>query len=143
MRFECVYTGVDGLDVAFRGALPANILNALERARTEAEGAHEGKELRFQGVPFRVLPHGLRGGYRYALDSGTTGAKLFVKASDDPEQWNLFARMSSAGLLTLGYEGARTYLEDCLRVLRAEVLEHAVNLEDAKRGEGQRGPSGR
>ena len=130
MEFECVYHGVDGLDVAYQGALPRNALTSLQWAYAKANNQRRPELVEFAGAPFLLLPSGRRGGYRYTLDGGPTGALFWFKDNDDAEQWNIFASMTSGGLLSLGYEGARTYLEDCLRAMEATVTTDAPNRID-------------
>lgn len=55
---------------------------------------------------------------------------FWTKSNDDPEQWKIFASMSSGGLLSRGYDGAKDYLDRCFSALRARIEAAAPNRID-------------
>jgi hypothetical protein len=81
-------------------------------------------------VDVLVKPHGQRGGYRYVLTNGPTGAIFSVKANADPSEWNLFVSVRALRLLTLGYEQTKHWLFETLSAMGCTLTGHSVNRLD-------------
>ena len=119
-------------NLAIKGALAEPVLEQLEAAREIAETTQR-KQMATIGPArqrFLVQPHGQRGGYRYVLTNGPTGAIFAVKANPDPEEWNLFISVRAACLLTKGYEGTKQLLSDTIIGMGGMIRDHSVNRLD-------------
>ncbi|MCR9219113.1 MAG: hypothetical protein NXI21_02690 [Alphaproteobacteria bacterium] len=129
---ELLYAGFDTLDVAFQGALPEEIMHQLDEARDRAEAQQEKVLVQIgpNEVQAHIQGHGMRGGYRYLLDTGPLGAKWMIKRNTDAAQWNLFASPRATTLLAYGYkETFRRLLEEIER-MGGRVMGHSINRAD-------------
>jgi len=132
MTYRVIHQGFDTLDLAIKGALAEPALEQLEAAREIAETTQRKQMVTIgpAGQRFLVQPHGQRGGYRYVLTNGPTGAIFAVKANPDPEEWNLFVSARAACLLTKGYEGTKQWLSDTIIGMGGMIRDHSVNRLD-------------
>lgn len=108
------------------------VLERLEAAREIAETTQREQAATIDPADQRFLiqPHGQRGGFRYVLTNGPTGAIFSVKANPDPGEWNLFISVPAACLLTKGYEGAKQWLFDTIAGMGGSITDHSVNRLD-------------
>lgn len=132
MTYKLLFAGIDTLDVAFAGALPHSALEALEKARQEAQESQEPvlASIGTNNVDMHVSGHGMRGGYAFIIDTGPLGAKWMFKNNADPRQWNIFASPNATMLLAYGYEGTRDKLWKFLDVIGAKISDHSINRAD-------------
>ena len=132
MTYRVVHQGFDTLDLAIKGALAEPVLEQLEAAREIAETTQREQIVTIgqAGQRFLVQPHGQRGGYRYVLTNGPTGAIFSIKANPDPDEWNLFISVRAACLLTKRYEGAKQWLFDTIIGMGGVIRDHSVNRLD-------------
>ncbi len=132
MTYKLLYAGIDTLDVAFAGALPHAALEALEKARQEAQESQDPvlASIGANNVAMHVSGHGMRGGYAFIVDTGPLGAKWMFKNNADPRQWNIFVSPSATMLLAYGYEGTRDKLWAFLDDLGAKTTDHSINRAD-------------
>ncbi len=129
-NFECLYVGVDGLDVSFRGALAKAALETLEVARNEAQQSSEPVLCRIGSLDAHVAETGARGGYRYRFDTGEDGEVWFVKHDERPDEWNLRVSVKSLALMIFGYAGARNRLFERIESMGAAVEAESVGRFD-------------
>lgn len=107
-----IYQNFDKLDVAFQGAFPQHILEALERAKFEAQEKNE-RALTHLGknkIKVHVAQTGSSQGFTYIFDTGPDGEKWAVVKSQDTSRWNISVSISSMGLALHGYEGMKKRL---------------------------------
>jgi len=132
MDAKMLYVGMDGLDVAFQGALGQRELNALEDAkeRARAQSGPVVLELGPGRVKVQVMPVGRKEGFAFTLDTGPDGELIWVKRSIDLQQWNLFVSVRSAALATLGYERVKNRLLARLNGMGARILSESINRVD-------------
>jgi hypothetical protein len=116
---KLIYQNFDGLDVAFQGAFPEELLEILREAKDKAK-QHDGMEILVHigqsNMPVLVAGSGARGGYAYRFDTGPDGAIWFVAHSTKTDRWNIRVSLTSLNLALNGYEGARDNL-------RAQLLD--------------------
>ncbi|GGE43625.1 hypothetical protein [Actibacterium pelagium] len=131
-EYKIVYSGIDTLDFAVRGAFPNDVLETLRNAREEAEKTEKDQPIKLgkSDVSFLVKPHGKRGGYKYVLVDGPTGAIYSVKANTDLDEWNLFISIRASRLLTYGYEKTKVWIFEKLEKIGFRTLEFSVNRID-------------
>jgi len=130
--FELLYQGIDTLDIAFQGALSPDVLDHLKAARDEAEKDDE-KQLITVGpgqVEAHILPHGMKGGYRYVLDTGPEGAQWRFKTHLRQSEWNGFVSIASGMLVTRTLADIQREIWDTLRRFGFRITGHAVNRVD-------------
>lgn len=132
MTYELLYAGFDSLDVAFAGALPHSVLEALEKARADAQERQEPvlTHIGPNNVPMHVLGHGMRGGFAFVVDTGPLGGIWKFKKNADARQWNIFASPGAKMLLAYGYEGTRDKLWEFLDTIGAKISDHSINRAD-------------
>ncbi len=133
--YKILYQGVDTLDVAFKGALPQNVIDELEAAKLEAEKMYNDKQgygvsLGPDKLKFFVKATGKRGGFKYVFVDDPTGAIFAVKADTNPSNWNFFVSARALGLLCKTYEGMKMHMEKTLRSLGAQIKAAHVNRID-------------
>jgi hypothetical protein len=129
---KVLHANFDWLGVAFKGALPLECLEALARARADAETRKEpvtielgpGKKL------VRVFETGMRGGYRYSLDTGSDEARWCFKHSTDPDQWNILLTVHPGCFVERGYEGAKTLIHETAEAFGLVLGEESINRVD-------------
>jgi len=127
-----LYAGFDTLDFAFKGALPAPVHDQLEAAREEAE-ARQDKVLVKIGpdeVMAHIAGHGMKGGYRYIIDTGLLGAQWRIKKNADASQWNLFASLHATALLAHGWRTCVENLFADIARMDGRITGHAINRVD-------------
>jgi hypothetical protein len=118
---KVLYKNFDGLDVAFKGALPYDVLRTLGEAKAAAQ-IQRGEVLAHLGrkrIPVHVAETGMRGGYAFRFDTGPFGSVWSVADSTDETRWNLRASVHSLGLAQHGYEGVKGQLLEFLTELCA------------------------
>ena len=132
MTYRVIHQGFDTLDLAIKGALAEPVLEKLEAVREVAEERQRDQAVTIGPAQLRFLlqPYGRRGGYRYVLANGPTGAVFAVKANPDPAEWNLFVSARAACLLTKGYEATKQWLFDTLIGMGGTVQDHSINRLD-------------
>ncbi len=130
--FKLLYQGIDTLDIAFQGALSPAVLDYLKTARDEAEKDDE-KQLITVGpgqVEAHIFPHGMKGGYRYVLDTGPEGAQWRFKIDLRQSEWNGFVSISSGMLVTRTLADIQQEIWDTLKRFGFRVTGHSVNRID-------------
>lgn len=130
--YDVLYSGFDTLDVAYMGAFSDETLETLGTAKDEAETLNRDVPLTIGpgNVDVLVKPHGQKGGYRYVLTNGPTGAIFSIKHNSNAKEWNLFVSARAARLLTLGYEATKKWLEDTIAGMGFKVMDRRVNRMD-------------
>ena len=125
-------SGFDTLDVAFRGALPAAVLEELENAKNDAQTAQAPALARIGpgAVSVHVHETGKRGGYRYTCSTGPEGEVWFFKAGDDPQDWNIFVSVRAFQLAIHGLCEVWNRLEERLSEFGATVTDESINRVD-------------
>ena len=124
---ELIYQNFDGLDVTFQGVVPDSILKQLEKGRQEAEDNSARRSpapalvmLGKGGIPVHVAESGMKGGFRYRLDTGPDGEVWFLANSDDPKGWNIRVSVKSLSLALYGYAGVKARIYAMLENLEAK-----------------------
>jgi len=130
MDVQVLRQGVDTLDVAFQGALPAATRRLLARAKDAAALAGEPEYVDLNGVTGYVKETGAKGGFAFILDTGMDGEIWTFKNSDDPEQWNIFVTVKNAQLAVAGYDRTVKNLGSILEILEAKIIKESVNRID-------------
>ncbi len=127
-----LYAGFDTLDIAFTGALPVDVMEKLDAAREEAETRQDKVlvEIGPEKVQAHIAGHGMKGGYRYLLDTGPLGAKWMVKKNADASQWNLFASPHATALLAHGWQTCVANLHTEFIGMGGRIVNHAINRVD-------------
>ena len=102
-----LHNGFDGLDMAYRVTLPADLHTALLMARAEAVEARRAVPLTHGGRTVLVNGHGGAGGYAFSIDTGVMGANWWFKEPGTGDAWG--ARVSSRALplATRGIEAVK------------------------------------
>ncbi len=132
MTYKLLYAGFDSLDVAFAGALPHSVLEALEKSRADAQERQEPvlTHIGPNNIAMHVLGHGMRGGFAFVIDTGPLGGIWKFKKNADVRQWNIFASPGAKMLLAYGYEGTRDKLWEFLDAIGAKISDHSINRAD-------------
>lgn len=130
--YRILYSGFDTLDIAIAGAFSDDVLQRLAKARQHAESSDkEHATIIGPGkVEVFVKSHGCKGGFRYVMTDGPTGAIFMAKADNRPSEWNLFVSVRALRLLTLGYGATKQWLWDMLGAMGFRVTDHSVNRLD-------------
>lgn len=131
--YQVLYAGFDTLDIAFEATLPQETLDVLEQARNQAEASQKEEPVKIgrDDGTFLIKPHGQRGGFRYIVTNGPTGAIFSIKKNaTNPNDWNLFVSVRALCLLTKGYDGTKVWLHDTLAAMGFTVKSHSVNRLD-------------
>ncbi len=131
--YQVLYAGFDTLDIAFEATLPQETLDVLEQARNQAEASQKEEPVKIGRADgtFLIKPHGQRGGFRYIVTNGPTGAIFSIKKNaTNPNDWNLFVSVRALCLLTKGYDGTKAWLQDILAAMGFTVKSHSVNRLD-------------
>jgi hypothetical protein len=130
---ECLYSGFDGLDVAFDAALPRAALDTLEAAKDEAQAAMAPARAAVGTVDCLVAETGAPGGYRYRFSTGDDGETWFIKAKPAPQSagyWGVRVSVNSLALALHGLDAIHKRLYDRLAAMGAEVKGEAVGRAD-------------
>lgn len=115
MALRVLSSGVDTLNLSARGAVRAEVWEALEAAKLRAQAEEESAPFAFAtGRAFLVRPYGLRG-YTYWLSSPDCEL-LFGRSERFPAA---LVQLHSAGLHSMGVDRAVDLVEG---LLRAEVF---------------------
>lgn len=132
MDYRILYHGFDTLDVAIQGALSDDALEQVEAARLVAEKSEREQLVAIgpNSEKFHVQPHGQRGGFRYVLTNGPTGALFAIKANAKPSEWNVFVSVRAARLIRKPLVQATQWLFDTLTGMGVTVTGHSVNRID-------------
>jgi hypothetical protein len=130
--YQVLHSGFDTLDIAYMGAFPEETLARLEAARDKAEAANRDVPLSIGpgAVDVHIKSHGQRGGYRYILTNGPTGAIFSIKKNARTTEWNLFVSVRAMRLLTHGYDATKQWIEDTLAAMGFTMTGHSVNRLD-------------
>ena len=129
---KIIYSGFDKVEFSVQGNLSREVLDALETHRTEAE-EQRSMVLATLGpgqLDAHVHDSGMKGGYRYRLDTGPCGVIVACKNNTNPNLWNLSVVIRAASLATMGLDAALTLAWDTLEKLGATVLSHSVRRID-------------
>jgi len=129
---KVLWHGFDRLDLAIKAIIPQALLASLQTLRERAEQANE-RQRTYLGpgkLDSWVEQHGMKGGYRYQIDTGPIGFRLSIKANSDPSQWNIFVTASNGALLTGSFDGTVDQLFDELDKLGLEPQDESVNRVD-------------
>jgi hypothetical protein len=130
-----VYQGIDSLDVAIMGAASGEMLKTLEEARNAAEADTYNEygirmPLGTESRPFIIKAHGKKGGYRYTAVDEKTGSIISIKNETRPQLWNIFVSTRAHSLLSRGYDGVKSQVEECLSALQIAPWDYSVNRID-------------
>lgn len=101
---DCLYSNLDGLEVAMHGTVDDTILAQLASARAEAEETRRDAQATLGGVKVMVKGHGASGGFAYVFSTGEDGETWFCRKANGKGKgtWMLRASLNSALFLTLG-----------------------------------------
>lgn len=126
------HIGVDGMTVAFMGALPLQTLQKLAIHKGQAIECGDEVAIEIDGTRFNVRKSGggRDQGYAYMLHTGRKGVVYQIKHSTDVAQWNMRARVSALFLAENGLEGAYGEIYGHLAKLNATVMEESVSNVD-------------
>lgn len=129
---EIIYSGFDKVEFSVQGNLPREELDALERHRTEAEKQRSAilATLGPGHLDAHVHDSGMRGGYRYRIDTGPCGVIVACKNNTNPNLWNLSVVVRAATLATMGLDAALKLAWDTLEKLGTTILSHSVRRLD-------------
>ena len=118
---KLIYNNFDGLDIAFKGALPEEILDQLAQAREQAQQERGDIFLALGSAKIAVMvaETGAKGGYRYRFNTGKDGETWFVVHSTNSDKWNIRVSISSLGLALGGYEAVTSGIINRLIALGA------------------------
>lgn len=127
-----IYSGFDGLELAYRAQLPPRLQAVLEEAKAKACARRSAVVVEWGGRSFHVGEAGRRGGYAFSVDSGPMGANWFFKRANDRDPWGVFVSSRALPLALLCADkvkaGFDEFLEnlglkltpDCVRVSRVD-----------------------
>lgn len=130
IKTRTLNVSVDGLEVAFQGALSSKMLAYLQDEKLKAEEAKEEIYTTVAGLSGHILPNGAKGGYRYIFNQGLLAAKWQIKHSIDPTKWNFYAKMPSGALLDYGLKNCIAMLYDDLKSMNAKIMGDSVSRFD-------------
>jgi hypothetical protein len=132
MTPKLLYAGFDSVYVALQGALPAETIEVLRKAREAAAERHEPilVSIGLAGEEMHLAPGGLSGGYAFRADTGPIGEMLAFKENNDPQEWNGFASIHASTLAALGFRAAREQLFARLARMGFAMVGHSVNRID-------------
>lgn len=85
---QILYSGFDTIDFSIQGSLPAKTLDAIAKAKAEAE-KRQGVVLLYagpKGIPVHVHESGLPGGYAFRISTGPLGEIIGIKNNLAPDQ---------------------------------------------------------
>ena len=127
-----LHKGYDGFDIAFAGALRAEDLQVLEAARERAERDFEPALVQIGpgAIAMHVGPQGIKGGYRFACDTGFLGEKWFFSQNKDPRRFNIRVSAKSLPLAIYGIEFAYNKMRETLRGLGIAPTDESVSRVD-------------
>jgi hypothetical protein len=127
---EVLYRGFDGLDVAFQGALPRDLVAMLEDAKSQAQEQRQPVLLKFNTVRFHVAETGAPNGYAFRCDTGPDGAVWFFKRGMSRADWNIRVSVKSMALALYGLGGVRARLAHFLRCVDANAGSESIGRVD-------------
>ena len=128
--YKLLRIGVDTIEVAFQGALPAENLAFLELMRKEAEKKQDLHTFFFCDDVVKIQSFGARGGYAYVLDTGILGERICIKNSTDAKQWNIHVTFSAHGLLEKGVKKMKKTVIQKLKKMGAVILQESIGRVD-------------
>ena len=123
---DVLYSGFDGLDVTYQGAVSGGLLVKLKAAKLQAQEEkrpvvyieHGGQSL---GVARAGAP-----GFAYKVDTGPDGEVWMIADSGRTDAWNIRVSVRSLALATRGYRAQVERLEKLLELFGAVTLDHRV-----------------
>lgn len=118
-----IYSGFDGLDMAYRVTLPGELHAALKLAKAEAGEARRPVALEYRGVSLLVSEKGASGGYAFSVDTGFMGANWWFKAPHENDRWGARVSSKSLPLALNGIEAVKNQHDQFLRDLGMEFGE--------------------
>jgi len=118
---KVIYRGFDGLDVAFQGRVPLDLLDVLEEAKERAGREMRPAVVKHRGVPLAVAETGARGGYAFRCDTGPDGATWFFKRPRRGDTWGVRVSVKSLTLALHGLGGVRARLYEFMESLGIAV----------------------
>lgn len=129
---KIVYSGFDTLDLAIKGAFSTEIIDYLEETRKEAEISEKEFPIKLgkNNLNFLIMPYGQRGGFKFVITDGPTGAIYAIKANSNLDDWNLFISVRSNRLLTHGYEKTKAWIFQQLFKMEFRIVDYSINRID-------------
>lgn len=118
---KVLYRGFDGLDVAFMGRVPHDLLEVLEEAKERATQEMQPVVIRHRDVPLEVAETGARGGYAFRCDTGPDGATWFLKRPLKGDPWGVRVSVKALALALYGLGGVRARLYAFMEALGIAV----------------------
>lgn len=128
-KLDCRYVGMDGLDVAFMGALTTATIAALQEAKACAQQDGEPALIELGGVPVKVYGHGAKG-FSFTVDTGEDGEVWFFTRSDNLEGWNGRVSVRSLPLSIYGYFGVKRRLFERAAALGFRIIKESISRVD-------------
>lgn len=119
MTFKEIYSNFDGLDIAFQGVLPEEVLAELAKAKELAQQNRDDAIIEINGIKLRVAESGGSGGYAFRFDTGEDGAVWFVKNTNNAKDWALRVSVKSLTFAIHGFDKAKNDILETLRCLGA------------------------
>lgn len=135
---KVLYQGIDTLDFAVKGALPAGALAELRELKAAAVRTQCAVAVTIGPgrVEFQLAETGRRGGYAFTGHTGPLGAVYAFKDNTDADQWNVFVSIRASALAALGYTKARdtilgqlTAMGCCIREISVARVDYAVDIQ--------------
>lgn len=127
---KCLYSGVDGLDVAFMGALPQSALDALADAKDRAQEQQLDAMIMLGKCEVSVGVTGSKGGYAYRVTTGEDGEIWWFKKNPNRREWNIRVSVRALAFSLYGYEGVKARLYERLEAFGATVLQESIGRID-------------
>lgn len=125
---QCLYVGIDGLDVAWRGVARQATIDLLEAAKSQAIGQDHAEKIMIGELEVSVAQTGAKGGYAFKVDTGDDGEIWWIKRSQDAMHWNIRVSVKSLALAVYGYSAVKERLFE-----RAEKMDIALYQESIGR----------
>lgn len=128
---QALYSGYDGLDIAFKGCVNSELITQLEVAKEEAQETHRptiiyiGKEK----LPVAVAESGGKS-CKYRFDTGLDGEIWWVRDSHNSDGWNIHVSVKSAAFAQHGYEGVKRNIYHKLKQMGATIREESISRVD-------------
>lgn len=132
MILRLLYSGFDQFDIAFKGAIPHDVLVSLAAAKETALRTRIPTFVRVGpgAVEMHVKEHGMRGGYAFACETGPTGEQWWFTDSQRAWDWNIFASVHSKGLICSSLADTFHRLKDTLIRMGCNPQGESVNRVD-------------
>ena len=119
-----LYANFDGLDLSFHGRVSDQMIDALDKAKIEAQELRGSVSAEIGGLPVMVRETGRRGGWAYVFDTGEDGEVWACMGRNEEQgRWVLTVSVRSAAFLQYGgLEAIRARIAERLECFEFEPI---------------------